>query len=77
MIEKFMSIFSRVAFSISLLLLVIAVWDWLIRYFGWRLSWNIYSPGRLIEFSGIFMVFVIAILLRQIRETMKAQNTKS
>ncbi len=76
MFDKLTSIFSRVAFFIASLLLLIAVWNWFIQLLGWRLLWN-YTSGRLLEFSAIFMVFVIVLLLRQIRDTIKTQNTKS
>jgi hypothetical protein len=35
---------------------------------GLDISWISYAPGRLFEFSGIFLLLVIALLLRQIRE---------
>ena len=70
MIDKLTSIFSRILFAIALVLLFAAIWDSFIGLFGWTLSWS-YQPGILLEYSGIMMVFVIGLLLRQIREQLK------
>lgn len=66
------SLFSRLAFSLALTLLAIAVWEWALQLFGWTLSWMPYVPGRLFEFAGILMIFVIAMLLRQIRNAVRS-----
>jgi len=71
MIDKLTSIFCRLFFAIGLLLLFIALVDKFLRLFGWTLSWITYTPGRFLEFSAMLMTFVIALLLRQIREELK------
>ena len=71
MINTLTSILCRLFFVVSLLLLFIALWDKFIRLFGWTISWITYLPGRLLEFSAVLMIFVIALLLRQIREGLK------
>ena len=68
MVDKLTSIFSRVFFLISLLLFLIAASDRFLRLFGWSWSWIGYAPGRLFELSAMFMIFVVVLLLRQIRE---------
>jgi hypothetical protein len=50
---------------------VIALADWFIGWFGYQLTWVPYEPGRLLEFSAILVIFVIALLLRQIRDTLR------
>ena len=65
------SLFSRLFFGVALVLLAVAVWEWLLEMFGYTLSWMPYVPGRLFEFAGILMIFVIAILLRQIRDALR------
>jgi hypothetical protein len=70
MIDKLTSLFSRVFFAVSLLLLTLAVWDKFIGLFGWKLAWY-YEPSRLLEFSAIMMLFVVGLLLRQIREQLR------
>ena len=71
MIDKLTSVFCRLFFAIALLLLAVAVIDRILGFFGWRLLWVSYQPGRLLEFAGILMTFVIALLLRQIREALR------
>ena len=73
MIDKWTSIFCRVFFVIAFVLLIIAIWDKFLRLFGWTLSFIPYQPGRLFELSGILIIFVLALLLRQIREKLVSQ----
>ena len=58
----------RVLFSVSIILLFLGVLEWIMNLFNYTLSWIPYSPFRLLEFGVIFMLFVIALLLRQIRD---------
>jgi len=71
MIDRLTILFCRVFFTLAMLLLAVAVTDWTLHLFGWRLRWQWYQPGRLFEFSGILMIFVIALLLRQIRQALR------
>ncbi len=68
MINKLTSLFSRIFFAVAFFVLVIAIIDWLLRMGGTTLSFISYSPGRLFEFAAILMIFVMVLLLRQIRE---------
>jgi uncharacterized integral membrane protein len=70
MVDKLASIFCRVFFVIALLLFFSACLDSVLQFFGWRLSWP-YEPAAVLEYSGIIMVLVIGLLLRQIREELK------
>jgi len=71
MIDKLSSYFCRTLFGFSIILLALAVVDRFIRLFGWTLSWIAYTPSRLLEISASLLIFVIALLLRQIRENLK------
>jgi len=71
MINTLTSIFCRIFFIISLFLLFIALWDKFIRLFGWTMTWLPYEPSRLFELSALLMIFVIALLLREMREQLK------
>lgn len=62
------SIMSRVFFFAAFLLLAVAVFERLINYFGFTILGSSYTPGRMLEFAGIMLLFVIALLLRQTRE---------
>jgi hypothetical protein len=71
MMDKLTSIFCRLTFAVALLLLFIALWDRSLRLFDWKLSWITYAPGRLLEFSAMFMTFAIGFLLLQILKALK------
>jgi len=71
MIDKLTSIICRLFFAIALFLLFISLWDKFLRLFGWAMTWLPYEPGRLFELSALLMIFVIALLLREIREQLK------
>ena len=71
MIDKLTSILSRLFFAVAFALLLIAVLDRVLNIFGWYLTWTHYRAGRLFEFSAMLMIFVIVLLLRQIRERLK------
>ncbi|MFX1589128.1 MAG: hypothetical protein ACFFC1_13325 [Promethearchaeota archaeon] len=71
MFEKLTSIFNRIFFGVALIFFGISVLEWIVRLFGSDVRWFGYDPGRLFEFSGIFLLFAITLLLRQIRELLK------
>ena len=68
--EKLSSMACRIFFFAANALLAIAAVEWVVRLFGLSVQ-RTYTPGRLTEFAGIFLVFVIVVLLRQIREELK------
>jgi hypothetical protein len=67
------SLISRLLFVVAALLFVIAVVDWMISWFGYYLTWVPYEPGRLLEFAAILAIFVVTLLLRQIRDALKTR----
>lgn len=68
---KHENIFMSTLFILAMFLLFVAFLDWILRLFGWTLSLVPYQPGRLLELSSFFMIFVIAVLLKQIRDGSK------
>lgn len=70
-IDSLSSLVSRLFFILAFVLLGLAVVERIVNYFGYTISGRAYPGGRLLEFAAIFMVFVIALLLRQIREQLK------
>jgi ABC-type proline/glycine betaine transport system permease subunit len=66
--EKFltggMRTFSILAFG----LLAIAVSEVLANSFGYTITRGTYTAGRLLEFAAVFLLFVVTLLLRQIRD---------
>ena len=70
MINQLISLLCRIFFIIALVLLALALWDRILLVFGWKLNFLAYQPGRMLELSALLMIFVIALLLRQIRDKM-------
>ena len=68
MIDKLSHYFCRTLFGFAVALLAVAVFERVLGSLGWTLSFIAYEPSRLLEFSAILIIFVIALLLRQIRE---------
>lgn len=71
-LENWLSIGSRIIFFVSLILLFVSVVERLVNIAGYSfLQQTPYSSWRLLEFAAIFLIFVITILLRQIREELR------
>ena len=71
------SIAIRVFFIGSLVLLGLAFMEGIANVFGYTILRNTYGPGRIIEFSAIALMFVVVLLLRQIREYLRKENGAS
>ena len=71
MADKVISFLCRIFFIIALVMLLIAIWDRILNAFGWTLTFISYQPARLLELSALLMIFVIALLLRQIRDRLQ------
>ncbi len=69
-LDKLSSVFSRVFFLVAILLLGLAVIEKIVNMSGYTIM-RVYDPQRLLELAATMMVFVIALLLRQIREGVK------
>ena len=61
-------------FVISFILLILAIWERINQFYGYTFTWISYGPKQLLEFSTVFMIFTIGLLLRQLRDKMKASN---
>lgn len=73
--EKLVSLVSRILFVFSFVLAALAVWEKLANMLGYTLL-RIYSPWRLLEFSAIALLFVIALQLREIKLSLKTESSK-
>ena len=67
MMEKWSSMICRILFGVAFLLTIVAVLERLARLFGSTILGGLYNPGRLLEFSAMALVFVIALQLREIK----------
>ena len=74
-LEYLNSITCRIFFSGSFFFLGIATLEWVLNRLGYTvLQATYYTPARLLEFTTILLMFVLAILLRQIREEVKKRK---
>ena len=65
--REFTSLICRVLFVASFILAGLAVFEKLSNVLGYTLLRDAYAPGRLLDLAGIALLFVIALLLREIR----------
>jgi hypothetical protein len=70
-LDRLTSIVARTFFFGAFLLLAIAVIEKLLNSLGASVPGVTVAPSRLLEWAVILLVFVIALLLRQIREEVK------
>ncbi len=70
-IAKLNSLVSRLFFATALVLLAISVLKKAASLMGHTILGGYYTAGRLFELSTLLVIFVIALLLRQIREELK------
>ena len=64
--------FARLFFFAGLALLGVAMLEGVMNLAGYTIPRDYYSKGRLVELAAALLVFVITILLRQIRDALKA-----
>ena len=72
MSEKTISLVSRLFFLGAFILLALSVMEAGARQMGYTILRRSFEPGRLLEYAAILLVFVVALLLRQIRDGMKS-----
>ena len=66
------SLVSRIFFAGAFVLLVVAVLERIARGLGYTIIGQYYGAGRLLDFAVVLLIFVIALLLRDIREAAKS-----
>ena len=75
-IDKMTSLASRAFFVVALLALALGVLEKLANVAGYTITQN-YTPGRLLEISVAFSLFILVFLARQIRQDLRARNRGS
>ena len=68
MSEKLNSLLCRAFFFVAFLFLALSVVESLARRMGYTILRHSFEPSRLLEYAVILLVFVMAMLLRQIRD---------
>lgn len=69
------SLICRVLFVVSFLLAGLAVWEKLANLGGYTVLRDSVAAGRLLEIAAISLLFVIALLLREITHSLRAKNS--
>ena len=70
-IDQVISVVCRVFFTGGFVLLALGVLERISFVFGYTILRGTSTGGRLIEVAAVVFIFVIALLLRQIREELK------
>jgi hypothetical protein len=65
--QRLTSILSRVLFVIAFVLAGLGVWERLARLLGLTVVRGYFDPWRLLEYSAVALLFVIALQLREIK----------
>jgi len=69
-VDKLSSLGSRICFAAALVLLVAGVVEWVLALFNVTIKTG-YMPGHLVELGAIFLIPVVTVLLREIREELR------
>ena len=74
-LDRLGSLLSRVFSVVAFVLLALGVVEWLANGLGYTILNRVYRPGRLMELAAIYAVFVVALLLRQVRQEIRKGRT--
>ena len=70
-----LNLVARILFIVALIAAGLAIFERLAYAMGYTLLRGMISGGRLLEISAILAIFVIALLLREIRDVLRAQRS--
>jgi len=62
---------ARALFIVASAIITVAFLELIASYFGSSITGMMYQSGRLLELAAALLVFVIAVLLRQIRDELR------
>ena len=74
-LQVFLNNSRRALFIASAVLIALAFIEWAAQLAGTTLVSQWYSAGRLLEIAAALLVYVIAVLLREIREELHANRS--
>ncbi len=63
---------ARTLFILASATIVVAFLEWFAGLLGFSIIGELYNPGRLLELASTLLVFVIAVLLQQILDELRA-----
>jgi len=66
--------FARTLFVIAFVAIAVAFLEWIGDIVGLSLIGEMYTAGRLVELAAALLVFVVAVLLRQIRDELRTSQ---
>jgi hypothetical protein len=71
-----MSLINRALFLGAFALAGLAVLEKLANLLGYTVLQGSYEPSRLLEFAGVALLFVFALLLREIRTALQSESRR-
>ncbi len=74
-IDIFYRNFARSLFFLALAMLALGFLEVAANLLGFSVLRGLYTAGRLVELSAALVIFVIAVLLRQIRDALTNQGS--
>ena len=75
MLSQYTSVISRVMFVGAFVVAGLAVWEKVTNLFGFTLSFmGGYAPSRLLEWSAVILLFVIALQLRELKQAQRSDT---
>lgn len=71
--QQLTSILCRILFVVSFVLAGLGAWERVARLLGYTLLRGTYDPWRLLEYSAVALLFVMALQLREIKGALRAK----
>ena len=72
--DQMFSMLSRLMFGAALILLALAILERASVLFGYTILRGGFTGGQLLEIASVLVMFVIALLLRQVRDGLKSKD---
>ena len=70
--KVFLSNSMRLMFVVSVALIALAALEWAAQFLGFSIIGPWYTAGRLLEIAATPLIYVVAVLLREIRDELRA-----
>ena len=70
-LDKLLHVVSRLFLLGAFALVVLAISEGVANLFGYTITRGEYAGGRLLEFAGILLTFVMVTILREVRDELR------